>query len=165
MYALKLELKLNNSERTRMARHAGYARFCYNLARTLYLGVMDIKVSRTRKIALIKKTFTNFIKKQPEYQWTNTLSSRVYQNAFIAFNSALERFFNGVSGFPNFKRKKSGDSFTVDSSNGPIFLRAGNRIKIPTLGTFRLKEAIRYNCCSQTFTISRTATNGTSVLQ
>jgi putative transposase len=25
------------------------------------------------------------------------------------------------------------------------------------LGTFRLKEAIRYNCCSQTFTISRTA--------
>jgi len=157
MYALKLELKLNNCERTRMARHAGYARFCYNLARSLYLGVMDIKVSRTRKIALIKKTFTNFIKKQPEYQWTNTLSSRVYQNAFIAFNSALERFFNGVSGFPNFKRKKCGDSFTVDSSNGPIFLRTGNRIKIPTLGTFRLKEAIRYNCCSQTFTISRTA--------
>ncbi|MEG5018315.1 MULTISPECIES: transposase [unclassified Microcoleus] len=157
MYALKLELKLNNCERTIMARHAGYARFCYNLARTLYLGVMDIKVSRTRKIALIKKTFTNFIKKQPEYQWTNTLSSRVYQNAFRAFNSALERFFNGVSGFPNFKRKKCGDSFTVDSSNGPIFLIAGNRIKIPTLGTFRLKEAIRYNCCSQTFTISRTA--------
>jgi putative transposase len=157
MYALKLELKLNNSERTLMARHAGYARFCYNLARTLYLGVMDIKVSRTRKIALIKKTFTNFIKKQPEYQWTNTLSSRVYQNAFIAFNNALERFFKGRGGFPNFKRKKSGDSFTVDSSNGLVFLRTGNRIKIPTLGTFRLKEAIGYNCCSQTFTISRTA--------
>jgi len=102
MYALKLELKLNNCERTIMARHAGYARFCYNVARTLYMGVMDIKVSRTRKIALIKKTFTNFIKKQPEYQWTNALSSRVYQNAFIAFNNALERFFNGVSGFPNF---------------------------------------------------------------
>ncbi|MEG4328815.1 transposase [Microcoleus sp. herbarium5] len=157
MYALKLELKLNNAERTLMARHAGYARFCYNLACTLYMGVMDIKVSRTRKIAEIKKTFTNFIKKQPEYQWTNTLSSRVYQNAFIAFNNGLERFFKGGSGFPNFKRKKSGDSFTVDSSNGPIFQMAGNRIKIPTLGTFRLKEAIGYNCCSQTFTISRTA--------
>src|ERR687885_371717 len=107
MYALKLELKLNNCERTIMARHAGYARFCYKKARTLYLGVMDIKVSCTRKIVLIKKTFTNFIKKQPEYQWTNTLSSRVYQNAFIAFNNALERFFNGVSGLTNFKRKKS----------------------------------------------------------
>jgi putative transposase len=44
-----------------------------------------------------------------------------------------------------------------DSSNEPVFLKAGNRIKIPTMGTFRLKEAIRYNCCSHTFTISRTA--------
>ncbi|WP_293157230.1 MULTISPECIES: transposase [unclassified Microcoleus] len=157
MYALKLELKLNNAERTLMARHAGYARFCYNLARTLYVGVMDIPISRTRKIAAIKKTFTNFIKKQPEYQWTNTLSSRVYQNAFIAFNNSLERFFKGLSGFPNFKRKKSGDSFTVDSSKGPVFQMAGNRIKIPTLGTFRLQESVGYNCCSQTFTISRTA--------
>ncbi|MEG4629763.1 transposase [Microcoleus sp. AR_TQ3_B6] len=157
MYALKLELKVNNCERTRMARHAGYARFCYNLARTLYLGVMDIKVRRTRKIALIKKTFTNFIKKEPEYQWTKTLSSRVDQNAFIAFNSALERFFKDRGGFSNFKRKKSGNSFTVDISNGSVFLIAGNRIKIPTMGTFRLKETIRYNCCSQTFTISRTA--------
>ncbi len=140
-----------------MARHAGYARFCYNVTPTLYMGVMDIKVSPTQKIALIKKTFTNFIKKHPEYQRTNALSSRVYQNAFIAFNNSLEPFFKGLSHFPNFKRKKSGDSFTVDSSNRPIFLRTGNRIKIPTLGTFRLKEAIRYNNCSQTFTISRTA--------
>lgn len=157
MYAIKLELKLNNCERTLMAKHAGYARFCYNLARTLYLGVMDVKVSTNQKIAGIKKTFTNFIKKQPEYQWTNQLSSRVYQNAFIAFKCALERFFKGVSEFPNFKRKKSGDSLTVDSSNGAVFIKAGSRIKIPTLGTFRLKEAIPYNCCSQTFTISRTA--------
>jgi len=77
--------------------------------------------------------------------------------AECGFNSALERFLKGRSGFPNFKRKKCGDFFTVDSSNGQIFLRTGNRIKIPTLGTFRLKEAIRYNCCSQTFTINRTA--------
>ena len=78
MYALKLELKLNNCERTKMARHAGYARFCYNLARTLYLGVMHIKVSRTRKIALIKKTFTNFIKNN---QNINGLT--LYHPAFI----------------------------------------------------------------------------------
>ena len=69
---------------------------------------MDIKISRTRKIAPIKKTFTNFIKKQPEYQWTNTLSSRVYQNAFIAFNSALERFFNGSVAFLISNAKNAG---------------------------------------------------------
>lgn len=140
-----------------MARHSGYARFCYNIALSLYMGVMDVKVSSTRKLAQIKKTFTNFIKKQPEYQWTNKLSSRVYQNAFIAFGHALSRFFQGISGFPNFKRKKFGDSFTVDSSNGPVLLTAGKKIKIPTLGKFRLKEAIPYNCCSQTFTLSKSA--------
>jgi putative transposase len=50
-----------------MARHSGYARFCYNLALSLYMGVMDVKVSSSPKLAPIKKTFTNFIKKQPEY--------------------------------------------------------------------------------------------------
>jgi len=31
MYAIKLELKLNNKERTLMARHSGRARFCDNI--------------------------------------------------------------------------------------------------------------------------------------
>ncbi|NEO31962.1 MAG: helix-turn-helix domain-containing protein, partial [Symploca sp. SIO3C6] len=30
MYAIKVELKLNNKERTKMAQHAGFARFVYN---------------------------------------------------------------------------------------------------------------------------------------
>lgn len=31
MYAIKLELKLNNAERTLMAKHAGFSRFVYNI--------------------------------------------------------------------------------------------------------------------------------------
>lgn len=62
MYAIKVELKLNNSECSLMARHSGYARFCYNLALSIYMGVMDVKVSSSRKLAQIKKTVTNFIK-------------------------------------------------------------------------------------------------------
>jgi len=49
-----------------MTRHSGYARFSYNLALSLYMGVMDVKVSSSRKLAQIKKTFTNIIKKQLE---------------------------------------------------------------------------------------------------
>jgi putative transposase len=49
-----------------MAKHSGYARFCYYLALSLYMGVMDVKVSSSRKLAQIKQTFTNFIKKQLE---------------------------------------------------------------------------------------------------
>ncbi|HEY9666055.1 MAG TPA: RNA-guided endonuclease TnpB family protein, partial [Coleofasciculaceae cyanobacterium] len=57
----------------------------------------------------------------------------------------------------NFKRKKNRDSFTVDSSNGLVTVSAGNKIKIPTLGTFRLHEPVPFTCASQTFTLSRHA--------
>jgi putative transposase len=55
VYAIKVELKLNNSECSLMARHSGYARFCYNLALSIYMGVMDVKVSSSRKLAQIQK--------------------------------------------------------------------------------------------------------------
>jgi len=47
----------------------------------------------------------------------------VYQNAFIAFGRALSRFFKGMSGFPNFKRKKFGDSFTLGEQQEPSIAR------------------------------------------
>ncbi len=142
-----------------MARHSGYARFCYNFALSLYLGVKDLDASSSKKVAAIERVFTNHVKKLPQYQWTNTLSSRVYKTTFRHFGAALSRFFEGKSCFPKFKRKKDGDSFTVDAAdwNHSILLKPQKSIKIPTLGTFRLKEAIPFPCMSQTFTISRTA--------
>ena len=159
MYAIKLELKLNNKERTLMARHSGYARFCYNYALSLYQEVKSLPSGSSKKVAAIEKVFTNHVKKMPEYQWTNTLSSRVYKMTFRHFSEALSRFFKGLGEFPKFKRKKDGDSFTVDASdwNHSILLAANKSIKIPTLGTFRLKESIPFPCVAQTFTISRTA--------
>jgi putative transposase len=73
MYAIKLELKLNNKERTLMARHSGYARFCYNYALALYQGVKDFPGGSSKKVAAIERVFTNHVKKIPEYQWTKTL--------------------------------------------------------------------------------------------
>ena len=57
--------------------------------------------------------------------------------------------------FPRFKRKKSKQSFTVYDGNGKVTIFAGHKIKIPTLGTFRLFEPVAYTTASQTFTISR----------
>ncbi|MBR8826565.1 MAG: transposase [Gomphosphaeria aponina SAG 52.96 = DSM 107014] len=159
MYAIKLELKLNNKERTKLAQHAGYSRFVYNYALGLYnqLDHQEFKQSASKKLDTIKKLFTNYRKKEKESQWCNKLSSRVYQNAFIALKNAFSRFFKGISGYPKFKRKKNNCSFTVDSSNGKVLLPAGKKIKIPTMGTFRLKEALRESYVSQTFTISKIA--------
>ncbi|MEW6491150.1 MAG: transposase [Cyanobacteriota bacterium] len=157
MYAIKLELKLNNKERTLMAKHAGFSRFVYNYGLALYKQVMDIKGGLTKKLSAIRKVLTNLTKKKPDFAWMNQLSSRVYQNALIALKNGLTRFFKGLGEFPVFKRKKDKDSFTVDSSNGLVTVSAGNNIKIPTLGTFRLHEPVPFTCASQTFTISRHA--------
>ncbi|MDJ0556959.1 MAG: transposase [Microcoleaceae cyanobacterium MO_207.B10] len=54
------------------------------------------------------------------------------------------------------KRKKDQQSFTVYDGNGKVTINPGKKIKIPTLGTFRLWESIPYTTASQTFTISRT---------
>ena len=117
MYGIKLELKLNNTERRLMARHSGYGRFCYNYALPLYQGVKDWTVGSSKKVAAIERVFTNHVKKLPEAQWTNTLSSRVYQITFRHFSEARSRLLKGLGEFPKFKMKKDGDSFTVDAAD------------------------------------------------
>lgn len=83
----------------------------------------------------------------------NQLSSRVYQHALIDLKEAFSRYRSGKSGHPKFASRRDGQSFTVDSSNGKVVLSAGNTIKIPTLGTFRLHEPLECGFISQTFTI------------
>lgn len=159
MFAIKVELRLNNREQTLMAKHAGFSRFIYNYGLALYNG-LDHKTcigGTSKKLLAIKKILTSYTKNQPCYGWMNKLSSRVYQNALRDLNSAFSRYFKGLGGKPVLKRKKDKTSFTVDASNGLVLLNAGKHIKIPTLGVFRLKERLPVRYVTQTFTISRTA--------
>lgn len=156
MYSIKVELKLNNREKTKMNKHLGFSRFCFNFALSLYnqLDHKEYKGSSSKKIDLIKKVFTNHLKTLAQYSWTKQLSSRVYQNAFRNLKTAFSRFFKGLGKYPRFKRKKNTNSFTVDSSNGVILQQGGKTIKLPTLGIFRAKEVIP-KCVAQTYTISK----------
>jgi len=157
VFAIKLELKLNNQERTLMAKHAGFARLVYNYGLALYsqLDHKEYKGGASKKIAAIKKVLTNYTKKQPEFAWMNELSSKVYQSALKALLAAFYRFFKGLGEYPKFKRKKDSNSFTVYDGNGVVLLDSGRKITIPTLGTFRLKEKLAARYVTQTFTISR----------
>ena len=172
MYAIKVELKLNNSEKTLMNKHLGFSRFCYNYALSIYsqLDHKQYPGGSSKKIDLIKKIFTNVTKKNPDFAWTKQLSSRVYQNAFRNLKTAFSRYFQGLGKYPKYKKKKNSSSFTVDSSNGVITQSASRirqpsagglpkaigdkHIKLPTLGIFRIFEAIP-PCVAQTYTVSR----------
>jgi putative transposase len=156
MFAVKRALKLNNREATLMAKHAGFRRVVFNMGLGLRVQMYgEGNFSDSKVIGEVKKVLTNHVKKQPECAWMNQLSSRVYQNALIDLKEAFVRYRSGKAGHPKFASRRSGQSFAVDSSNGKVLLKAGNTIKIPTLGTFRLYEALECGYVSQTFTISK----------
>jgi putative transposase len=153
MFAVKRRLKLNNKEKTLMAQHAGFSRVVYNYGLSLFWSSLDCKAGDTKRLLAIKKCLTNITKKKAEFSWMNELSSRVYQNAFAQLQNALSRWRKGLAKKPVFKQKKHGQSFTVDSSNGKVVVSHGNKIKIPTLGNFRLAESLKESYISQTFTL------------
>ena len=156
MFAVKRALKLNNREATLMAKHAGFRRVVFNMGLSLRTQMYgEGQFTDSKVLNEVKKVLTNYVKKQPEFAWMNQLSSRVYQNALIDLKDAFSRYRSGKAGHPKFASRRDGQSFTVDSSNGKVLLVAGNTIKIPTLGTFRLFEPLECSFISQTFTISK----------
>ena len=69
MYSLKLELKLNNKERSRLAGCAGFARFAYNFGLSLLTGSWGfegIQAGDSKRLAAVEKVFTNHVKTNPE---------------------------------------------------------------------------------------------------
>ncbi|NEN99461.1 MAG: IS200/IS605 family element transposase accessory protein TnpB [Moorea sp. SIO3I7] len=162
MYALKRELKVNHKQSGFLAGCAGFSRFVYNYGLSIMMSSWDfdgVKASDAKRLTAIKKIFTNVTKKNPDFAWCNQYSSRIYQNSLRDLKKAFSRWRDPklCSGIPQFKKKRHQCSFTVDDGHGKRLVKAGKFITIPTLGTFRIKEAIPFNCGSQTFTISREA--------
>ncbi len=174
MYALKLELKLNNKERSRLAGCAGFSRFVYNFGLSMITqswGFEDVKAGDTKRLTAIEKVFTQHVKTNPDYLWMKNYPSAIYSSAFRSLAKALTNWREGRADIPKFKSKKDGVSFTVLKKSGVYrakgesvipftnrqVLHPGKRITIPGLGEFRLKQTIPYICSSQTFTVSRTA--------
>ncbi|NEN96110.1 MAG: transposase, partial [Moorea sp. SIO3I7] len=149
--AIKTKLKLNNHQKTLMAKHAGYYRWVYNWGLALWQQAYSegLKPSASK----LRKLFTNHVK--PQYPWMNQLSSKVYQYAFISLGVAYKRFFKGLGGYPKFKKKGRNDSLTIDNSGKSIKL-SGIRHKLPKLGWVKTYEPLP-QITTKKITISRQA--------
>jgi putative transposase len=173
MYALKLELKLNNKERSLFRGCAGFRRVVYNYGLDMVAGTWqnNIQASETKILDQAKKLLTNQVMKSDEYKWMKDYSSTIYQSAFQDLKDAFLHWRKGQSQFPVHTSKRKGDRFTIYKTAGVYsekgkpalsftnrqVMLPGKKIKLPGLGTFRLKEAIPYLSSSQTFTVSRQA--------
>src|SRR3569832_208980 len=116
MYALKLELKLNNKERSFLGGCAGFSRFVYNFGLALLTQSWtwtDVKAGDSKRLSAIEKVFTNYVKTNPDYPWMQKYPSAIYSQSLRHLGDAIKRWRSGLSGFPKFKRKRDRDSFTV----------------------------------------------------
>ena len=111
---IKVQLRPNNKQLTRLFQYAGCGRFAYNWAITreqenYKLGNKFLSNNELRK------EFTK-MKKLDEYKWLNNISNNVTKQAIKDACNSYKRFFRGKSKHPKFKSKKnSKQSFYQDN--------------------------------------------------
>ena len=112
--SIKIRLKPNNKQVTKLFQNASCARFAYNWA----IIKQRENYERGNKFLSdneLRKEFTQ-LKKQKTYQWLNNISNDVTKQAIKDACTSYKRFFKGQSKHPHLKTKKrSRPSFYQDN--------------------------------------------------
>jgi putative transposase len=161
--SFKTELKLNNYQRTQLAKHAGVARHAWNWG--LDLGRKILKHNRENPEDKFKfptaidlhKLLVKWVKSENE--WYYEVSKTSPQYALKHLSTAFADFFKQKKiggkkvGFPRFKKKGQHDSFTLE---GTIKVEHRSLI-VPKLGKLKTYECLPSGITPKTAYISRTA--------
>jgi len=103
--SIKVRLKPNNKQLTKLFQYAGCARFAYNWVITK----QQENYKQGNKFLSdneLRKEFTQ-LKKLKEYHWLNEVSNDVTKQAIKDACNSYKRFFKGQCGYPKFKSKKT----------------------------------------------------------
>ena len=112
---MKVQLRPNNKQLTKLFQYAGCTRFAYNwtIAREQENYKQGNKFLSDNEL---RKEFTQ-LKKQENYKWLNKISNNVTKQAIKDACNSYKRFFKGQCRHPKFKSKKrSKPSFYQDTS-------------------------------------------------
>ena len=101
---IKVQLRPNNKQLTKLFQYAGCGRFAYNwaIAREQENYKLGNKFLADNEL---RKEFTK-MKKLNEYKWLNNISNNVAKQAIKDACDSYKRFFKGKSNYPKFKRKR-----------------------------------------------------------
>ena len=111
---IKVQLRPNNKQLTKLFQYAGCGRFSYNwaIAREQENYKLGNKFLSDNEL---RKEFTR-LKKHKEYQWLSKISNNVTKQAIKDACNSYKRFFKGQAKYPKFKsKKKSKPSFYQDA--------------------------------------------------
>ncbi|QIZ70703.1 RNA-guided endonuclease InsQ/TnpB family protein [Oxynema aestuarii] len=159
LLGFKTQLKVNLTQRQKLARHAGVARHAYNWGHGLCLGILshnaacrpDEKIKFPTAIDL-HKWLNKLVK--PENLWYYEVSKCVPQYALRHLAQAWQDCFKKKKSRPKFKKKGRQDSFTLD---GTIKILSENKIQVPVIGILKTYERLSGNYQPKNVTISREA--------
>ncbi|MGL6337598.1 MAG: RNA-guided endonuclease InsQ/TnpB family protein, partial [Waterburya sp.] len=157
LLGFKTELKLNNLQKTFLAKHAGTARHAWNWGNRLCLQILDN--NKNNPLAKIKfptaidlhKYLVALVK--PENSWYYESSKCAPQYALKHLASAWKDCFKKKKGRPKFKKKGRNDSFTLD---GTIKVEHF-KIQVPKIGWLKTYERLPQGVIPKSVTISRQA--------
>ena len=154
--AHKIELVLNDKERTCLAKAAGTARFAYNWA----LEEWKKQYVECQKNPKLKKPTEASLRKQlnsikvEEFPWMLEVTKCAPQMAIMQLGDAFKNFFAGRAKYPQFRRKGVDDRFTLTNDQ---FRVVGSKIHIPHLKWVEMREELRFKGKITSATISRKA--------
>ena len=102
--SLKVMLRPNNIQNTKMLQYAGAARFAYNWALTREQENHE-KGGKFLPDTELRKEFTR-LRNSDEYAWLQNISNNVTKQAIKDACNAYKNFFKGLQQYPRYKTKK-----------------------------------------------------------
>lgn len=140
--AYKTEVQLNETQKKIFNQTVGVCRFIYNFYIAHNKEVYEKEKKFVSGMDFSKWLNNKFIPNNPEYSWIKDVYAKAVKQSIMNAEKAFKRFFNGLSKFPRFKKKKDQDvkMYFVKNDTKMIIQCERYRIKIPTLGWVRLKE-------------------------
>jgi len=135
--AYKYRLYPTKSQLPLLNQHVGHSRFIYNY----FLALKKAKYEETKE-NISYNTMCGLLpgmKKDPNYLWLKDVTAQSLQIALKYLDTAFQRFFKKVSGYPKFHKKSSRGSFSVSQSMR-IDSNSNNRVFIPKFK----KKGIKY---------------------
>lgn len=130
----KYRMKPNEEQKVLLNKHFGVCRFLYNY----FLNQKKTQYKETSKSDNYKKQAKSLteLKKQPEYIWLKEVNSQSQQAALKNLDAAYQRFFNHISDYPKFKKKKNKNSFNIPQC---VTIIDEDKVCIP-----KFKEGIKF---------------------
>ena len=103
---------------------------------------------------LLKNTPAQY---KSQFPWLKEVDSLALCNVQLNLSAAYKNFFRSGFGFPNFKSKKTAQSYKTNNKNGTIALSDG-KVKLPKIGWVKVKLHRQPKGVIKSATISKTAT-------